>query len=141
MESGTGGFLANSVTDVAQCSVYYKGGVVASTNQLKVASGVTGETIEKHGAVSAETAREMARAIRANLGADFGIGITGVVGPHPQEDKPVGQVYIAIAGPSETREFEMRVPPRRIVIKRRASNTALTELRKMIAAMVGAKQV
>jgi len=139
MESCTGGFLANSITDVAHCSTYYKGGVVAYTNQLKIASGVPAETIEMHGAVSAETAGAMANAIRAKLGADFGIGITGVAGPDPLEGKPVGQVYIAIAGPAEVRGFEMRVPPRRVVIKRRASNTALTELRKMIAELVGAK--
>ena len=82
----------------------------------------------------------MANAIRENLGSDFGIGITGVAGPDPLEGKPVGQVYIAIAGPAEIKGFEMRVPPRRIVIKRRASNTALTELRKMITAMVKAEQ-
>jgi len=140
MESCTGGFLANSITDVAHSSSYYKGGVVAYTNQLKIASGVPAEIIEKHGASSAETAEAMAKAIREKLGADFGIGITGVAGPDSLEGKPAGQIYIAIAGPDEVKGFEMRVPPRRIVIKRRASNTALTELRKMITAMVGAKQ-
>lgn len=137
MESCTGGFLANSITDVAHSSSYYKGGVVAYTNQLKIASGVPAEIIEKHGAISAETAEAMAKAIREKLGADFGIGITGVAGPDSLEGKPAGQIYIAIAGPDEVKGFEMRVPPRRIVIKRRASNTALTELRKMITAMAG----
>lgn len=140
IESCTGGFLANSITDVPHSSAYYRGGVVAYTNQLKVDSGVSPETIEKHGAVSAETAEAMAKAIREKLGADFGIGITGVAGPDMLEGKPAGQVYIAIAGPDEVKGFEMRVPPRRIVIKRRASNTALTELRKMITAAVGAKR-
>jgi nicotinamide-nucleotide amidase len=140
MESCTGGFLANSITDVAGSSAYYRGGVVAYTNQLKIASGVPAATIEKHGAISAETAEAMARIIRSSLGADFGIGITGVTGPDPLEGKPAGQVYIAIAGPAEVRGFEMRVPPRRIVIKRRASNTALTELRKMISELVRAKR-
>jgi nicotinamide-nucleotide amidase len=137
MESCTGGFLANSITDVPHASHYFKGGVVAYTNELKIASGVPAQTIEKHGAVSPETASAMAVAIRERLKADFGIGITGVAGPDTLEGKPVGQVFLAIAGPDEVKGFEMRTPPRRIVIKRRAANTALTELRKMITALVG----
>jgi nicotinamide-nucleotide amidase len=140
MESCTGGFLANSITEAAPGSACYRGGMVACSDQMIIAGGVPRDTIDRHGAVSAETAQAMARAIRSNLEADFGIGITGVLGPEIREGKPVGQVYIAIAGPEETREFEMRVPPRRVVIKRRASNTALTELRKMITAMSGARQ-
>ena len=141
MESCTGGFLANSITDVPHSSAYYKGGVVAHTNQLMLVNNVSADTIQKYGAVSAETAEAMARAIRDKLGADFGIGITGEAGPDAPEGKPVGQVYIAIAGPGEVKGFEMRVPPRRIVIKRRASNTALTELRKMITELVEAGKV
>ncbi|MCH8745902.1 MAG: CinA family protein, partial [Chloroflexi bacterium] len=139
MESCTGGFLANSITDVPNSSAYFKGGVVAYTAQLKIAHGVPEETINQHGCISAETAAAMAKAIREKFGADFGIGITGVAGPAEMEGKPVGQVYIAIAGAEEAKGLEMRVPPRRIVIKRRASNTALTELRKMITAGVGAR--
>lgn len=134
MESCTGGFLANSITDAVPGSACYRGGMVAYSDRMIIAGGVPRDTIDRHGAVSAETAQAMARAIRSNLKADFGIGITGVLGPEIREGKPVGQVYIAIDSPEETREFEMRVPPRRIVIKRRASNTALTELRKMITA-------
>jgi nicotinamide-nucleotide amidase len=137
MESCTGGFLANSITDVPDASHYFKGGVVAYTNQLKVASGVPAGIIATHGAVSPETAAAMATAIRQGLQADFGIGITGVAGPAALEGKPPGQVFLAIAGPQEIKGFQLRVPPRRIVIKRRAANTALTELRKMIAALVG----
>jgi nicotinamide-nucleotide amidase len=137
MESCTGGFLANSITDVPHSLLYFKGGVVAHTNELKIASGVPAQTIKRHGAVSPETAAAMAVAIRQGLKSDFGIGITGVAGPDTLEGKPVGQVFLAIAGPDEVKGFEMRVPPRRIVIKRRAANTALTELRKMITAMVG----
>jgi len=65
------------------------------------------------------------------------LGITGGAGPDTLEGHPVGQVFIAIAGPDEVKGFEIRTPPRRIVIKRRAANTALTELRKMITGLVG----
>ena len=136
MESCTGGFLANSITDVPHSSVYFKGGVVGYGNEPKLATGVPPKIMARHGVISPETAEAMARAIREHLGADFGLGITGVPGPVEMEGKPVGQVYIAIAGPGGVRGFEMRLPPRRIVIKRRAANTALTELRKIITVTV-----
>lgn len=137
MESCTGGFLANSITEAPNSSVYFKGGIVAYSNEIALANGVPPETIQKYGAISPQTALAMAKAIREKLRADFGIGIAGVAGPEKLEEKPVGQLYLSIAGPGQLREFELRVPPRRITIKRRAANTALTELRKMITAMTG----
>jgi nicotinamide-nucleotide amidase len=137
MESCTGGFLANSITEVPNSSAYFKGGVVAYSNEIAAASGVPEETIKMHGTVSPQTASAMAEAIRGKLVADFGIGIAGVAGPGELEGKPVGQLYLAIASQGRLKEFELRVPPRRITIKRRAANTALTELRKMITAMDG----
>jgi nicotinamide mononucleotide (NMN) deamidase PncC len=74
----------------------------------------------------------MAQAIRAQLGADLGIGVTGVLGPAAVEDKPVGLTYLAIASARDMQEQEMRVPARRITIKRRVSNTALIELCKLL---------
>ena len=137
LESCSGGFLANSITDMPGSSDYYKGGVVAATKEMLLANGVPADTIERHGTVSRETAMAMAQAARANWGADYGIGITGVIGPEAIEEQPVGQVYVAIAGLAGQRELEFRTPPRRIVIKRRVSNTALTELRKLIVAEGG----
>ena len=134
LESCSGGFLANSITDMPGSSDYYKGGVVAATKEMLLANGVLAHTINRHGTVSRETAMAMAQAARANWGADYGIGITGVIGPEAIEEQPVGQVYVAIAGLAGNRELEFRTPPRRIVIKRRVSNTALTELRKLIVA-------
>ncbi len=61
--------------------------------------GVPREVVAQHGAVSVEAARAMARAVRERLGADYGLGITGVAGPDLQEGKPVGTVHIAIDGP------------------------------------------
>ena len=132
VESCTGGYLANSITEEPDSSDYFNGGVVAYTDGMKTDIGVPPETLEKHGAISQETATAMARAIREHLGADYGIGITGVAGPSEVEGKPVGLAFLAIAGPEEVRELELRLPPRRAVIKRRLSNQALIELRKMI---------
>ena len=137
LESCSGGFLANSITDMPGSSAYYKGGVVAATKEMLLANGVPAHTIDRHGTVSRETALAMAQAAKANWGADYGIGITGVIGPEAVEEQPVGQVYVAIAGLASNRELEFRTPPRRIVIKRRVSNTALTELRKLIVAEGG----
>ena len=61
--------------------------------------GVPREIIEQYGVISEETARAMAHVVRERLGADYGLGITGVAGPEKQEDKPVGTVHIAIEGP------------------------------------------
>lgn len=100
MESLTGGLLSSTITDVKDSSKHFLGGVVSYSTDLKVQTGVPRETLEQYGAVSEQTARAMARAIRAQLGSDFGIGITGVAGPTMQEGKPVGTVYMAVEGPT-----------------------------------------
>jgi nicotinamide-nucleotide amidase len=99
MESLTGGLLASTITDVSGSSNYFVGGLVTYSTELKAQMGVPRETLDTHGAVSEETAIAMAHAVRERLGTDFGLGITGVAGPDAQEGKPVGTVYIAIAGP------------------------------------------
>ncbi len=137
MESSTGGFLANSITESPESHSYFKGGVVAYSDEMKIANGVPSETLEKHGPVSQETANAMAKAIREEMGADFGIGIAGALDPSDLGGRAPGQVYLAVASPTEVKEFDLRVPPRRITIKRRASNTVLTELRKLIYATAG----
>ena len=134
MESASGGFLANSITEATGSSTYFKGGVVAYSDGLKIALGVPAATIEKHGAVSQETATAMAMAIRETLETDFGISIAGALGNDDLEGKAPGQVYLAIASATEVKNLEMSVPPRRITIKRRTSNTILTELSKLINA-------
>ena len=133
MESCTGGYLANSITDEPESSDYFKGGVVAYTKRLMIANGVPSETIETHGTVSQETATAMARAVREGMDADFGVGITGVAGPSEAEGMPVGLAYLSIVGPDNAKEIKLQVPPRLAVIKRRLSNQALIELRKMIS--------
>jgi len=133
MESCSGGFLANSITDIPDSTGYYKGGIIAFNSEMLLAGGVSDHVLEKHGLVSPETAMAMAHAARDGMAADYGIAITGVIGPEPVEEQPVGQVFVAIVGRKYTRELQFRTPPRRIVIKRRVANTALTELRKLIA--------
>lgn len=137
MESCTGGFLANSITDTPDSGGYYRGGIVAASREMLIANGVPIETLRQHGEVSPRAALEMAYSARDWLGADYGVGLAGVIGPDSKEGQPPGQVYVALAGIEGEREFAFRTPPRRLVIKRRAANTALTELRKLIAAEAG----
>jgi len=99
MESLTGGLLASTITDAPGSSKHFIGGVVSYSTPLKAQIGVPLEILETHGAVSEETARAMAHAVRQQLKTDLAIGVTGVAGPDLQEGKPVGTVYIAVEGP------------------------------------------
>ncbi len=99
MESPTGGLLASTITDVPGSFGYFIGSLVTYSTELKVQVGVPREIVEHYGVISEQTARAMAHAVRESLGADYGLGITGVVGPERQEDKPVGTVHIALEGP------------------------------------------
>ena len=98
-ESSTGGLVAHRITSVSGSSAYYLGGFVTYANEAKEALlGVKRETLIAHGAVSEETAREMARGARERLGADLGIATTGVAGPTGgTPEKPVGLVYVALS--------------------------------------------
>ena len=98
-ESCTGGLLAHRLTNVSGSSKYMLGGVVSYSNEVKIAKvGVKKETIIAQGAVSVQTAGEMARGIQKKFQSDIGVGITGIAGPTGGTDeKPVGLVYIGLA--------------------------------------------
>lgn len=98
-ESCTGGLLAKRITDVAGASDVFEMGAVTYANRIKEqVLGVSAQTLEQYGAVSPETAREMAEGIRKAAGSDIGIGITGIAGPGGgSTEKPVGLVYIAMS--------------------------------------------
>ena len=132
MESVSGGFLANTITEAPNSNQWYRGGNVAYTIEAMIASGVESGVLETHGVVSQETANAMAQVAQSATAADFGIGLTGVLGPQELEGHRPGTIHIAIAHGDDVREFPLRTPPRRLVIKRRSCNTALTELRKLI---------
>ena len=140
MEFCTGGFLANAITDAGDAGRHFRGGIVAFGAESLAASGVPRSLLERHGAVSQETANAMAGAALGQLGADYGVGVTGAPGPEGLEGRPLGLAYVAIAraagagGPQVARELELRVPPRRVTIKRRVSNQALIELRRLVDA-------
>ena len=102
-------------TGFSGVSAVYLGGAVTYANEAKEKMvGVRHETLLAHGAVSEETAREMAEGIRSALGADYGISTTGIAGPSGgTPEKPVGTVYIAVASKSGTRVKRLNLPPMR----------------------------
>lgn len=104
-ESCTGGGLGSALVAAPGASAYFLGGVQAYANSVKAALlGVPEEALDRFGAVSEPVARAMAEGARHRLGADFGVGITGIAGPGGgSEEKPVGTVFIACAGPGGTR--------------------------------------
>ena len=97
-ESCTGGLVGHRLTEVPGSSAWFRGAVVVYANDLKQRLlGVRAETLERHGAVSEETAAEMAAGVRSALGADFGISITGIAGPDGgTPEKPVGTVCFGL---------------------------------------------
>ena len=98
-ESCTGGLIAKRVTDISGCSDVFFGGCVTYTNDVKQRLiGVSAETLEKYGAVSEQTAREMARGVRLATGSDIGVSATGIAGPTGgTPETPVGTVFIGIS--------------------------------------------
>ena len=99
-ESLTGGRLAALMTEIPGSSEVYRGGVVSYATDLKVeVLDVPQALVEQYGVVSEECARAMAHGVRRLTGATYGVSTTGVAGPDRQEGKPVGTVYIALAGP------------------------------------------
>jgi nicotinamide-nucleotide amidase len=132
MESGTGGYLTNTLTDMADSEAYFKGGIVLVRPTPDHPHGLPPDGLQPYGTVSQASAIAMAQAVRTQFNATFGLGITGVPGPGEREGTPVGLAYFAIASNETVHTQEMRVAPRRITLKRRVSNAALIELSKLL---------
>jgi len=130
-ESCTGGIISHRITRVAGSSAYFKSGAVTYSNESKVRFlGVEGSTLERHGAVSRETALEMAEGIRREAGADIGLSSTGIAGPTGgTPEKPVGTVWVGVVYREwgEARRFQLRGDRERIILG--ASQAALNYLR------------
>ncbi|MEE8525611.1 MAG: competence/damage-inducible protein A [Thermoanaerobaculia bacterium] len=133
-ESCTGGLAAERLTRVAGSSDYFLGGIVSYTNELKVELlGVPAKAIADHGAVSEPVARAMADGVRSRYGSDHGIGITGVAGPGGgSEDKPVGTVHVAVAGPDGVDHRKVCFPGDRQRIRSQSAQLALEMLRRQL---------
>jgi nicotinamide-nucleotide amidase len=134
-ESCTGGLVAARLTDVPGSSDVFLGAVVAYANAVKARElGVAQETLERHGAVSPETAAAMAAGARVRLGADVAVSVTGIAGPDGgTAEKPVGLVHIHAESPESSRGLEFSFPGDRGSIRTRSTVVALHHLRRLLS--------
>jgi len=133
-ESCTGGYIAHLITKVPGSSGYFRGSVIAYSNEIKESIlGVQHETLMNHGAVSEETVKEMAVNVRIKLNADYSIAASGIAGPDGgTDDKPVGTIWIAIASATNCTARKFQFGNLRQVNIERATITALNMLRKEV---------
>jgi nicotinamide-nucleotide amidase len=134
-ESCTGGLVAGRLTDLAGSSAYVLGGVVVYSNEAKVRlAGVDPAVIERVGAVSVEVAEALADGARAALGADVGVGITGIAGPGGgSEDKPVGTVCFSVStGDGARLTRRLQLPGGRFDVRDRSTTVALHLVRRLL---------
>jgi nicotinamide-nucleotide amidase len=128
--------LGQAITTVPGCSDYFWGGVISYDNRIKTALlGVGEATLAEHGAVSPIVAEQMAAGVRDRLGTDWGLSITGVAGPGGGTDsKPVGLVYIGIAGPTGLSHHRCTIGGQRgrDWVRNISANTALDRLRRIL---------
>lgn len=133
-ESCTGGNIARLITAVPGSSAYFKGSVVAYANEVKQnLLNVDGHSLDTYGAVSQQVVEQMAQGALEALQADYAIATSGIAGPDGgTDDKPIGMVWIAIAGPEKVFSKQFQFGTEREINILRASNSALNYLRKVL---------
>jgi nicotinamide-nucleotide amidase len=139
-ESCTGGLLAARLSARAGASAYFKGAIVAYSDEVKVAqAGVPNELIGAHGAVSEQVAEALADGARSRIKADIGVGITGIAGPSGgTEEKPVGLVWLSVSGPGEARMTRsVNLPGGRADVRDRATTVAMHMIRRTLSELAG----
>jgi len=132
MEDSTGGLLANIISSVPGNSEYYRGGLIARSDEMKVNWGVPTELIKKHGAISAELAEAMAEAARDRFSADFGLSTTGVVAADNPQGKPPGLTYVGISDAQGRRSWQQNFARFRDEAGHRGAIAALFRLRERL---------
>jgi nicotinamide-nucleotide amidase len=134
-ESCTGGLMAGRLTDLAGSSAYVLGGLVVYSNEAKTAlAGVPAAMIEAHGAVSPEVAVALAAGARARLGADVGVGITGIAGPGGgTPEKPVGTVCLCVSTAEAQLERTVHLPGGRADVRERTTTVAMHMLHRLLS--------
>jgi nicotinamide-nucleotide amidase len=125
-ESLTGGLLGAALTSTPGSSATFRGGLVVYATDLKeTVAGVPGPLLDAEGPVSAHVAAALAAGARDRLGATYGVGVTGVAGPDPQDGNPVGTVFVAVAGPDDGEVRALDLPGDRAGIRSSAVAAAL----------------
>ena len=133
-ESLTGGLLCAALTEAPGASAVMLGGMVVYATEAKhTLAGVDGDLLAERGPVDPDVALQLARGARCRLGATFGLGVTGVAGPEPQDGKPVGLVFAAVSGPDGDRVRELHLSGDRGAVQHGAVSACLD----MLAAVLG----
>ena len=133
-ESCTGGLIAHMISSIPGASAYFKGSIVSYSNEVKTNMlGVSTEMLETYRAVSEQTVVEMAMEVRKKLNTDYGVAVSGIMGPDGGTvDKPVGTVWIAVATAKEVKANQYHVPFDRQRNVQQTAVNALNFLRKRI---------
>jgi nicotinamide-nucleotide amidase len=132
-ESLTAGLAGAALTEAPGSSAVFRGGVQVYASDLKASlAGVPEALLAEHGAVSAQTAAAMAEGVRDRLGTTYGLALTGVAGPEPQEGHPPGTLHVAVAGPDGLRSRSLRLPGDRVRVRLLAVTAALDLLRRAL---------
>ncbi|NKY53357.1 CinA family protein [Nocardia vermiculata] len=128
-ESLTAGLLAATVAGVPGASTVLRGGVIVYATDLKQSlAGVSEHTLAADGPVAATTAEQLAVGARTVCGADWGVGLTGVAGPDPQDGNPVGTVFLGLSGPGCTEVMRLHLTGDRWTIRIGAVRAAVVQL-------------
>jgi len=139
-ESFTAGLFAEMLARTPGASLVLKGGIVSYSNEAKIqALGVREATIAKYGAVSAETAAEMARRASELFGADIGISFTGVAGPGPSEGKEAGTCFIGLSYAGEVSAYEQTIHGDRDRVRTRGAAAGFARIYKALTSNQGVK--
>lgn len=132
-ESLTGGLLGATLTAPPGASMIFRGAIVAYATELKAELlGVPGPLLDAEGAVSAHVAGAMAVGVRDRLHATYGVSLTGVAGPDPQDGRPPGTVFVGVAGPDDGQVRQMQLSGDRSSIRLSAVRGALELLRDLL---------
>ena len=133
-ESCTGGLIGSIITNVPGISSYYKEGIITYSNEAKMKYlSVKEETLNQYGAVSEQTAKEMAEGALKNSGADISVAVTGLAGPDGgTAEKKVGLVYIAVADKESTNVEKFQFTGTRQKVRRLAAKNAINMVRKKL---------
>jgi nicotinamide-nucleotide amidase len=142
-ESLTGGLIGELLTGVPGASSSYVGGVISYATRLKeTLAGVPATTLQDLGPVAARTAQEMAIGVAGRCSADWGLAVTGVAGPEPQDGHPVGQVFVGLAYPAGgwTNVRELRLSGSRAEIRSQTAVAALALLTEALRNVAGSSR-
>lgn len=129
-ESCTGGMISQMITSVPGASAVFDCGIVSYSNEIKKSIlGVRAQTLEKYGAVSEQTALEMAQGVKKLSGADYALSVTGIAGPGGgSKEKPVGTVYVGIVHPEGSEVCLFHFSGNRDEIRKQTAQAALEKI-------------